>query len=96
MATMNGLPIVSSCSVASCGYNHDGCRAHAISVTAGSHAHCATFVDTATKGGHAEHAAVGACSRSDCTHNDDLACTASAIEVGASFDEADCLTFAAR
>lgn len=96
MSVMIGLPIVSSCSVEACGYNHDGCRAHAISVSAGAHAHCATFVDTDLKGGHADVASVGACSRTDCSHNEDLGCTAAAITVGASFDEADCLTFASR
>lgn len=96
MATVIGLPIVSSCSVSSCGFNHDGCRAHAISVVSGGHAHCGTRVDTADKGGVADAAAVGACTRTDCVHNEDMSCTAEAIQVGASADRADCLTFEAR
>ena len=89
------LPIITSCSVDSCGFNHDGCRAGAINVTA-DHAHCATFVDSDGKSGHADQSGVGACMRTACVHNEDMACTAEAIEVGASFDTADCLTFEAR
>ncbi|MFW2512409.1 DUF1540 domain-containing protein [Demequina sp. SO4-13] len=99
MPTMIGLPIVSSCSVESCGYNHDGCHASAISVGAArgnENSACNTYAVTDAKGGNADVAAVGACSRTDCVHNEELSCTAEAIEVGASFDEADCLTFAAR
>ena len=95
MATMISLPIVSSCSVEACGFNHDGCRAGAINVS-GEHAHCATFVDSESKSGHSDHAGVGACTRTDCRFNQDMACTAEAIEVGASFDTADCLTYEAR
>jgi len=89
-----GLPIVSSCSVEQCGYNHNGCHAGAISV--GAHAACNTFVDTDHKGGADATAAVGACSLEDCKHNEDLMCTADSIAVGGSTDVADCLTFAAR
>ncbi|WP_062521882.1 DUF1540 domain-containing protein [Demequina silvatica] len=90
-----GLPIVSSCSVASCGYNHDGCHAGAISV-GGAHAHCNTFTETDHKGGADPTATVGACNREDCQHNKDLMCTADSIAVGGSTDVADCLTFMAR
>ena len=90
-----GLPIVSACSVAGCGYNHDGCHAGAISV-GGSHAHCNTFIASDHKGGAEETAAVGACSREDCRHNVALMCTADSIAVGGSTDVADCLTFDAR
>ena len=38
---------------------------------------------------------VGACQRSECTHNSSLECTASSIRIGAGHDEADCLTFTA-
>ncbi|WP_084104693.1 DUF1540 domain-containing protein [Demequina sp. NBRC 110056] len=95
MATMISLPIVSSCSVETCGFNHDGCHAGAINVS-GDHAHCSTFVDTDHKSGKAGPAGVGACTRTDCKFNDEMSCTAEAIEVGASFDTADCLTFEAR
>ncbi|SEJ63448.1 DUF1540 domain-containing protein [Demequina mangrovi] len=90
-----GLPIVSSCSVESCGYNHDGCHAGAISV-GGAHGACHTFVDTESKGGADATAAVGACSLEECQHNENLMCTADSIAVGGSTDVADCLTFAAR
>ncbi|WP_061961506.1 DUF1540 domain-containing protein [Demequina flava] len=95
MATTINLPIVSACSVETCGFNHDGCRAGAINVS-GDHAHCNTFMDSDTKAGNADVAGVGACMRTECKFNDDMACTAEAIEVGASFDTADCLTFEAR
>ena len=96
MATRIGLPIVSSCSVAGCGFNHEhNCHAGAINVAATTDGtHCATALHTDTPAGHAAIAAVGACSRTDCVHNDDLDCTAEAIDVGADFDTAHCLTFA--
>ncbi len=90
-----GLPIVTSCSVDSCGYNHGGCHAGAITV-GGPNSHCNTFVDTADKGGRDETAAVGACTRTDCKFNDSLICSAEGITVGASADNADCLTFEAK
>jgi len=95
MATMISLPIVSSCSVETCGFNHDGCRAGAINVS-GDHGHCSTFIATDAKGGRFDNSGVGACTRTDCTFNQEMSCTAEAIEVGASFDTADCLTFEAR
>lgn len=95
MSTMISLPIVSACSVTHCAFNHDGCRAGAINVS-GDHAQCSTFVEADSKAGTADQAGVGACTRTDCRFNDQLACTAPAIEVGASFDLADCLTYEAR
>lgn len=89
------LPIVSSCSVDSCGFNHDGCRAGAITVS-GSHAACGAFskADAADQG--PVPASVTACDRTDCVHNDVGRCSAKSIAVGASFDTADCLTFELR
>lgn len=94
--TMTSLPIVSTCSVAGCSYNHDDdCHAGAITVT-GSSAACGTFVDTADKGGTASaEAHVGACHRTECVHNDQLECGAENVRVGAGADVADCLTFSA-
>ena len=58
MTTMS-LPIVSTCSVDGCSYNHDhDCHAGAITVTGASSA-CGTYVHTDTKGGAVEHAQVG-------------------------------------
>lgn len=89
------LPIVSTCSVGGCSYNHDsGCHAAAITVT-GSSATCGTFVDGQTKGGVEANATVGACHRSECVHNSQLECGAPTVEVGPGADRADCLTFAA-
>ena len=94
MTTMN-LPVVSSCSVDGCSYNHDhDCHAGAITVTGAAGAACGTFVHTDDKGGVDEHGHVGACHRSDCRHNDHLECTASGVDVGAGPDPADCLTYA--
>lgn len=95
MSTIIRLPIVSSCSVNTCGFNHDGCRAGAINLgtDAHDHAQCTTFVHTDGKAGHSAVAGVGACTRTDCSHNDDMACTADSIDVGAAFDEALCLTY---
>ena len=89
------LPIVSSCTVERCGYNDDGCHAHAITVS-GAHAACTTFSKDDAVGTAAMPASVGACERTDCVHNVAGRCTAQAIAVGASFDTADCLTFELR
>jgi hypothetical protein len=95
MTTMN-LPVVSSCSVDGCSYNHDhDCHAGAITVTgSGGDACCGTFIHTDDKGGVDEHGHVGACHRADCRHNDHLECTAPGVEVGVGADPADCLTYA--
>jgi len=91
-----GLPIVSSCSVDTCGFNHEhGCHAGAINVSATADGtHCVTATHSDTPAGREALAAVGACSRTDCVHNDAMVCTADAIAVGATFDTAHCLTFA--
>jgi hypothetical protein len=95
MSTIIMLPIVSSCAVDACGFNHDGCRAGAINLSADAaeHAHCTTFVHTEGKAGHSEAAGVGACTRTDCVYNNDMACTAETIDIGAEFNSALCLTF---
>lgn len=92
------MPHVDECSVTSCAYNHDGC--HAFAITVGGHDHsasCDTFFDITDKGGlDTVIAQVGACHRSECRHNVDLECRASAIRVGPGGDAADCLTYEAR
>jgi hypothetical protein len=94
MTTMS-LPIVSTCSVDGCSYNHDhDCHAGAITVT-GASAACGTFVHVDDKGGVDDAGGrVGACHRVDCVHNDHLECAADGVEVGPGADPADCLTYA--
>ncbi len=94
MPTLN-LPIVSSCTVERCGYNHDGCHAEAITVS-GGHAACGTFSKGDASAATSAPASVVACDRADCVHHLEGRCTARAIAVGASFDTADCLTFELR
>ncbi|MGC4175862.1 DUF1540 domain-containing protein [Demequina sp.] len=91
-----GLPIVSTCSVDTCGFNHDAnCHAGAINVSATADGtHCVTATHTDTPAGREALAAVGACSRTDCKFNDAMVCNATEIQVGADFDTAHCLTFA--
>ena len=94
MTTMQ-LPIVSTCSVEGCSYNHDhDCHAGAITVTDGTS--CGTYVTADTFAGVETRGQVGACHRSDCVHNDKLECQAESIVVGHASDPADCLTFEAR
>lgn len=101
MSALLDLPHVSECSVASCGYNHDGCHAGAVTVAghAGS-AECVTFIPLSAKGGLDKVVGqVGACQRSECVHNVALECSASSIRIGAGAstdDLADCLTYTAR
>jgi len=93
MTTMQ-LPIVSTCSVEGCSYNHDhDCHAGAITVLDGTT--CGTYVSTGSNtAGVESRGQVGACHRSDCIHNDKLECQATSVEIGAGNDPADCLTFA--
>ncbi|MFI2753757.1 DUF1540 domain-containing protein [Cellulomonas sp. P22] len=96
MSTLMEMPQVSSCTVAGCSYNHDGCHAGAVTITgAGDDAQCATFIPLDRKGGLDRVIShVGACQRFDCTHNTDLECGAAAVRIGAGHDLADCLTYA--
>lgn len=96
MTTFAQLPTVDSCKVNSCSFNADGCNAPAITIGGqGQHATCATFIPLDIKGGLSslKSAAVGACQRVDCTHNDKLSCTADSVEIGEAGDTADCLTY---
>ncbi|MFI6762063.1 DUF1540 domain-containing protein [Micromonospora sp. NPDC050417] len=93
MTQMLEMPRVRDCTVTDCGYNHDGCRAFAITIGVGN-SQCDTFIGTARKGGIEEVTAqVGACKRSECRYNQGLECHASAITVAPGLDAADCQTF---
>lgn len=93
--TLLDLPNVSTCSVAGCSFNHDGC--HAPAVTIDGDEGCATFIPLDRKGGLDKViAGVGACQAADCRFNKDLTCSAPAIRVGAQGSgAADCLTYEA-
>lgn len=92
--TITDMPPVQECSASACGYNHSGCHAPAVTIGGEGSAHCTTFVDTSVKGGlDLVTASVGACSHTDCTHNDKMVCHASAIRVGPGRDPGDCLTY---
>lgn len=94
MTAMMEMPRVQECTVHGCSYNHNGCRAFAITVGSMNHAHCDTFVETPNKGGiESIVAQVGACKRDDCQFNIGLECRAPAITVAAGQDMADCMTY---
>ncbi|HEY8451208.1 MAG: DUF1540 domain-containing protein [Micromonosporaceae bacterium] len=96
MTELLEMPQVVECTVTQCGYNHNGCRAAAITI-GGESAQCATFIDTPSKGGVTEALGrVGACQRADCRHNLDLECHAPAIRVASGQDVADCQTYDPR
>jgi hypothetical protein len=87
------LPIISSCSVEGCSYNHDhDCHAAAITVMEVTAA-CGTYYASGLKGGVEDKGHVGACHRSECVHNSALECTAENVVIGVAGDVADCLTF---
>jgi hypothetical protein len=98
MTTLLELPRVTECTVEGCSYNHNGCHAGAVTISArGDQAECATFIPLEVKGGlKAVLARVGACQRSDCTYNEALECTATAVHIGPGGDVADCLTYVPR
>ncbi len=97
MSALMDLPLVSTCTVAGCSYNHDGCHAGAITVGgSGTDASCATFIPLTVKGGlDTVIAHVGACQRADCQHNVGLECSAESVRVGPGHDAADGLTYQA-
>ena len=86
------LPIISTCNVQGCSYNHDhDCHAGAITVTDGTS--CGTFFSNGVHdAGVAPRGQVGACHRSDCVHNEKLECRAESVDIGVGDDPADCLT----
>lgn len=94
------MPHVSECTVSNCSYNHDGCHAYAINVAGqNGSADCQTFIPLSMRGGlDTVTSMVGACQRADCTHNENLECTASEIHVGPGSGEhaARCLTYSSR
>lgn len=87
------LPEVASCDVDRCAYNTQGV-CHAPAVTIGNTIpHCDTYLPLAR--GHCERrmpAGVGACKSAACRHNEDLACTADRIQIGADERGGLCLT----
>jgi hypothetical protein len=93
--TLLMMPAVQECAAVSCSFNDGGCHAPAVTVasTDGA-ATCATFVESATRGGIADvTGTVGACARTECVHNTNLACTAEHISVGPGATASDCRTF---
>jgi hypothetical protein len=96
VSTLMEMPAVTECSVAGCSYNdHSSCHAAAVTIagTVGD-ASCATFIPLGVRGGLDKVIThVGACQRSECTHNSSLECTAASVRIGAGHDHADCLTF---
>ena len=94
--TTISLPLINTCSVEGCSYNHDlDCHAGAITVIEDTSA-CGTYFADGDKGGIRETGHVGACHRTDCAHNSELECTADGITIGPGVDVADCLTFQPR
>jgi hypothetical protein len=91
---MAEMPQVRDCAVRACAYNRQGCHAYAITIGSSDTAHCETYADLPVKGGVDTLARVGACTREDCQHNDNLLCHAPEITVGPDVDAADCLTYA--
>jgi hypothetical protein len=95
MTTFSELPTVTECSATSCSYNHDGCHAAAITISA-DHADCATFLPLGIDGGLPKVvASVGACQRTDCRFNVAAVCTAPAVRIDGGHGAAHCQTFEA-
>ncbi|MCD2516182.1 DUF1540 domain-containing protein [Massilia sp. G4R7] len=92
------MPVVGECTVGDCAYNaHHSCQARAITVGAGIHPGCDTFLAATPHSRDAgRHAGVGACKVAACEHNEDYECGAQQIAVGRDGDGACCLTFRRR
>ncbi|EEH64490.1 hypothetical protein HMPREF0044_0227 [Gleimia coleocanis DSM 15436] len=78
-----------NCATTSCSFNNNGCGAYAATIgTKG----CVTFLEIGVRPTIKHEATVGACQRTDCTFNHDLACDATAVTV----TNAECQTFTAK
>ncbi|MFY1669460.1 DUF1540 domain-containing protein [Plantactinospora sp. WMMB334] len=95
MRTLLQMPAVRECAATACSFNDGGCHAPAVTVaSAGDAASCATFVESSVRGGIADvTGTVGACARTECVYNTNLACTAESVQVGAGATASDCLTY---
>ncbi|GAA4261056.1 DUF1540 domain-containing protein [Dactylosporangium darangshiense] len=95
MKTLLQMPAVRECAAVTCSFNDGGCHAPAVTVAAaGTAASCATFVESSERGGIAEiTGSIGACARTDCVHNTNLACAAPSVQVGPGATASDCLTY---
>ncbi|MFI5837246.1 DUF1540 domain-containing protein [Micromonospora sp. NPDC051300] len=95
MKTLLQSPPVRECAATVCSFNDGGCHAPAITVaSSGDAASCATFVESSVSGGIADiTGAVGACARTECVFNANLACSAESITVGPGATVSDCLTY---
>jgi len=97
----NHMANVSACDASSCAYNVDlNCHARAITVGAGVHPACDTYIPRARRPDAAADsgpsAGVGACKVTRCRHNQNLECEAPEIRVEPHEKHADCVTFALR
>ncbi len=91
---MSTQTAVSSCTATACAYNQGGCSALAITVAGTDEARCTTFVALDARGGlPTANGMVGACQRLECVHNNDLLCTAEAVDIT---DSALCAMYEAR
>ncbi|WP_420174379.1 DUF1540 domain-containing protein [Luteococcus sp. OSA5] len=87
------LPIIDSCATTACALNNGKCQAYAITV--GSAAACTTFTELDARAEiSAEDGRVAVCQRLECTHNQNLSCTAQSISVGE--EKGNCLSYQAR
>lgn len=85
------MTTVKTCSSTACSFNNDGCTAPAITVSGDRSAACGTFVTLDLRRPvAAAPATVGTCKHLECVHNQDLLCTADAIDVR---DDATCATY---
>lgn len=82
---------LTTCSVTSCAFNHNGCSAPAI--TMGNTCNTFSVLDVIA-GREGVDTAVATCSRTECKHNDKLICVADVVSVGG--DVAACESFSAR
>ncbi|MBS1187795.1 MAG: hypothetical protein H6R04_1813 [Burkholderiaceae bacterium] len=95
------MPVVSDCSISDCGYNAgNACHARAITVGHKVHPDCGTYFSLSASAAHSKGkptpTGVGACSVSNCRHNEDYECVANKISIGQVVDRINCLTYAQR
>lgn len=88
---------VSKCEVSLCAYNMGkSCYAIAITIAAGPHPVCSTFLKSSSHSGGSGQALVGECRAAACRYNTDSRCGASDIEVDYCWGYVDCWTFSTQ
>lgn len=83
---------IKTCATTQCAFNNNGCTA--LGITLNEQGTCATFSSLDIRAHGEGNGQISACKRIDCAFNDNLSCTAGAVDVNG--ETASCATYKAR